>query len=186
MTTNENEMEGQWVCPCFKLKSSSVWAVQKIVPNVRKCYNRKLFCSESGRWMVSHQCWNVFIISSQKLFFENVFRHSWQADGFFAVWILSLKFDENVFSPENKSPEKQQWLLWIVFHFPEKQYFRRIFQFSTPKSREVSFCWLERSRRYPIWSNFPLCNRMNYSETQISKEAIHIKLFRLFIPVCKV
>ena len=25
--------------------------------------------------------------------------------------ILSLKFDENVFSPENKSPEKQQRLL---------------------------------------------------------------------------
>ena len=34
--------------------------------------------------------------------------------------ILSLKFDENVFSPENKSPEEQRWLLWIVFHFPEK------------------------------------------------------------------
>ena len=47
MKMDDNEMEGEWACPCFNPKSSSVWSVQKIVPNVRKCcYAQKVVIAQ--------------------------------------------------------------------------------------------------------------------------------------------
>ena len=64
MTTNENEMEGEWACPCINPKSSSVWSVQKIVPNVQKCcWKKVILWWIILQWMFSRRCENLSRVS---------------------------------------------------------------------------------------------------------------------------
>ena len=87
----------------------------------------------------------------------------------YEIWTI----EQSVFSPENKSSEKQQWSIIvtsIMFHFPEIHDKCCMIIIQSNNLTEYKECFnFKKQTIYQIRSNFPLYNQLNCPETQTSK-----------------